>query len=250
MKPQKAISVQNDPWENLKGFTNARIALGSTGNSIPLDEVLQFRFAHAKAKDAIESKLDIDRLKNVLQSWNYPFWEVQSRVVDRDEYLKRPDLGRKLDESSQSLLQEAQTKFDIVFVIADGLSANAINKNAVPFLKEMLLKLDGYKIGFVLATFARVALGDPIGANLNAKFVVMCIGERPGLSSPESMGIYTTYAPKLGLTDERRNCISNIHTNGLDSKQASSILLYLIKQSFAEQISGVDIKINVKELLD
>ena len=250
MKPQKSKSVQKDPWENLKSFTNARIALGSTGNSIPLDEVLQFRFAHAKAKDAIESGLHCNELKNEIQSWGYPIWEVQSKVSDRDEYLKRPDLGRKLNDSSEKLLKETHEAFDIVFVIADGLSANAVNKNAIPLLKEMLPKLEGYKVCFLLATMARVALGDPIGTLLKGKFVAMCIGERPGLSSPESMGIYSTYAPKMGLTDERRNCISNIHENGLDSKQAASVLFYLIKQSFAKQISGVDIKINVKELLD
>ncbi|WP_127137293.1 ethanolamine ammonia-lyase subunit EutC [Flagellimonas oceanensis] len=249
MKPGKTNSIQQDPWEDLKNFTNARIALGSTGNSIPLDEVLQFRFAHAKAKDAIVSVLDNDKLKSEIQNMGFPVWEVSSKVNDRDEYLKRPDLGRKLNESSQKSLQEAQEAYDIVVVIADGLSANAVNTNILPLLKEIIPKLEGYKIGFVLATMARVALCDPIGTALNAKFVVTCIGERPGLSSPESMGIYTTYAPKLGLTDERRNCISNIHKNGLDSKQATSLLFYLIEQSFAKQISGVDIKIDVKKLL-
>ena len=249
MKPEKTNSIQQDSWEDLKNFTNARIALGSTGNSIPLDEVLQFRFAHAKAKDAIVSVLDDDRLKSEIQNMGFPVWEVSSKVNDRDEYLKRPDLGRKLNESSQKLLQEAHEAFDIVVVIADGLSANAVNTNILPLLKEIMPKLEGYKIGFVLATMARVAMGDPIGTALNAKFVVTCIGERPGLSSPESMGIYTTYAPKLGLTDERRNCISNIHKNGSDSKQAASLLFYLIEQSFAKQVSGVEIKIVVKKLL-
>ncbi|MDF0715108.1 ethanolamine ammonia-lyase subunit EutC [Muricauda sp. 334s03] len=249
MKPEKTNSIQQDAWGNLKNFTNARIALGSTGNSIPLEEVLQFRFAHAKAKDAIVSVLDNDKLKSQIQKMGFSVWEAQSKVNNRDEYLKRPDLGRKLNESSEKLLKEAQEAFDIVVVVADGLSANAVNTNILPLLKEIIPKLKGYKVGFVLATMARVALGDPIGAALNSKFVVTCIGERPGLSSPESMGIYTTYAPKLGLTDERRNCISNIHKNGLDSKQAASLLFYLIKQSFAKQISGVDIKIDVKELL-
>lgn len=249
MKPKKMNFVQRDPWDKLKSFTNARIALGSTGNSIPMEEVLKFRFAHAKAKDAIESELDNTKLKNEIQSWDHIVWEVQSQVTDRDDYLKRPDLGRKLNDASHELLLKAQETFDIVFVIADGLSANAVNNNAIPLLKETLSKLEGYKVGFVLATMARVALSDIVGTLLIAKYVVMCIGERPGLSSPESMGVYTTYAPKLGLTDERRNCISNIHDNGLDSKQAASLLCYLIKQSFAKKISGVDIKINVRELL-
>jgi len=248
MKPKKIDSIQKDPWDNLKSFTNARIALGSTGNSIPLVEVLKFRFAHAKAKDAIESELNNRKLKNEIQAWNYAVWEVQSQVTDRHDYLKRPDLGRKLNDSSHEMLLKAEESFDIVFVIADGLSANAVNTNAIPLLKETLSKLEGYKVGFVLATMARVALSDIIGSLLNAKYIVMCIGERPGLSSPESMGIYTTYAPKLGLTDERRNCISNIHENGLDSSQAASLLFYLIQQSFAKKISGVDIKIDMKDL--
>ncbi|GLU43503.1 ethanolamine ammonia-lyase subunit EutC [Allomuricauda sp. NBRC 101325] len=250
MNSENNIPIKKDPWEDLKTFTNARIALGSTGNAIPLDEVLQFRFAHAKAKDAIESELNIDSIKEEIESWGFSVWEVKSQVSHRDEYLQRPDLGRKLDEISEKELQESPQEFDLVFVIADGLSANAINKNAIPLLKELLPKLEGYKIGFVLAKMARVALSDPIGILLKAKFVAMCIGERPGLSSPESMGIYTTYAPQLGLTDERRNCISNIHSNGLNSKEGTALLFYLIRQSFDKKISGVDIKINLKDLLE
>lgn len=250
MKPEKSRSIERDPWENLKKFTNARIALGSTGSSIPLEEVLKFRFAHAKAKDAIYSGLKNEFLKSQIQAWNYPVWEVKSRVNDRDEYLKRPDLGRKLNNSSEELLKEAHETFDIVFVIADGLSANAVNKNTIPLLKEILPKWKGRKIGFVLATMARVALSDVIGTLLNTKIVVMCIGERPGLSSPESMGVYTTYAPKLGLTDERRNCISNIHENGLEGKQAASLLHHLVQQSFAKKTSGINIKMDVQDLLE
>jgi ethanolamine ammonia-lyase small subunit len=250
MKSENNTPIIKDPWEDLKTFTNARIALGSTGNAIPLDEVLQFRFAHAKAKDAIDSELDIDALKEEIESWDFPVWVVKSQVSYRNEYLQRPDLGRKLDDSSEKLLRETKQEFDLVFVIADGLSANAVKKNAIPVLKELLPKLEGYKIAFVLASLARVALSDPIGILLNAKFVAICIGERPGLSSPESMGIYTTYAPQLGLTDERRNCISNIHSNGLDNKQGAALLFYLIQQSFAKKISGFTIKINLKDLLE
>ena len=250
MKPKNMLPIKQDPWENLKGFTNARIALGSVGNAIPLDEVLQFRIAHAKAKDAIASELNINALREEIESWGYPVYEVKSQVGHRNEYLQRPDLGRKLDVNSKNRLQKVQQEFDMVFVIADGLSANAVNLNAVPLLKKLLPKLEGYKVGFVLASMARVALGDAIGHLLHSKFVAMCIGERPGLSSPESMGIYTTYAPQLGLTDERRNCISNIHKNGLNPKQGAALLFYLIQQSFSKKISGVSIKINLKDLLE
>ena len=250
MKEERSKPTIRDPWENLKEFTNARIALGSVGNAIPLEEVLQFKFAHAHAKDAIATELDVAMLKTKIQSWDYPVWEVKSQASDRSEYLKRPDLGRKLDTPSEVLLGENKEPLDIIFVLADGLSAGAVNRNAVPLLQVLLPQLQGYSIGFVTATMARVALGDNIGSALSAKFVTLFIGERPGLSSPESMGIYTTFAPKMGLTDERRNCISNIHKNGLNHQQAASLVHYLVSQSFAKQISGVDIKINLKELLE
>ncbi|MEC7262764.1 MAG: ethanolamine ammonia-lyase subunit EutC [Bacteroidota bacterium] len=250
MKEEQSKPTIRDPWENLKEFTNARIALGSVGNAIPLNEVLQLKFAHAHSKDAIITELDVVALKKEMQSWGYPIWEVKSQASDRAEYLKRPDLGRKLDKTSEALLRKNKYSLDIIFVLADGLSAGAVNQNALPLLQLLLPQLQGYSIGFVTATMARVALGDAIGSALNAKFVVLFIGERPGLSSPESMGIYTTYAPKLGLTDERRNCISNIHSNGLNYQHATSLAGYLIRQSFAKQISGVDIKINLKELLE
>lgn len=250
MKEKPSKPIIKDPWENLKEFTNARIALGSTGNAIPLNEVLQFKFAHAHSKDAITTALDVVKLKAEIQLWGYPIWEVKSQASDRSEYLKRPDLGRKLDPESEMMLKKSNESLDIIFVLADGLSASAVNQNALPILQILLSQLQGYSIGFVTATMARVALGDVIGRALNAKFVVLFIGERPGLSSPESMGIYTTFAPRMGLTDERRNCISNIHSNGLNHQQAASLVGYLIRQSFAKQISGVDIKINLKDLLE
>lgn len=250
MNQEETTPIKSDLWKNLKEFTNARIALGSVGNAIPLEEVLNFKFAHANAKDAIDAELDVATLKKEIELLGYPVWEVESQAENRGEYLKRPDLGRKLKEGSVELLKQNTEKHDLVFVLADGLSAGAVNRNAIPLVKEVLPKLEGYKSAFVLAKLARVALGDSIGTLLNAKFVIMLIGERPGLSSPESMGIYTTYNPKLGLTDERRNCISNIHPNGLSHEQAASLVVYLVRQSFAKQISGVDIKISLKDLLE
>ncbi|MFD2099876.1 ethanolamine ammonia-lyase subunit EutC [Flagellimonas iocasae] len=251
MSEKEGSLVKKDGWDNLSAYTNARIALGSVGNSIPLKEVLQFKLAHAHAKDAIYTELDVSLLENEIRSLGFPVWKVQSKVQNREEYLKRPDLGRVLSEASEQLLQNADQTLDIVFILADGLSAEAVNTNAIPLLKEALPHLDSkYKMGFVLATHARVALGDAIGTQLNSKFTAVLIGERPGLSSPESMGIYTTYAPSKGLTDERRNCISNIHKNGLNPKQGAMLLNYLIQHSFAKQISGVGLKINLKDLLE
>lgn len=251
MSELESSLVKKDGWDNLSQYTNARIALGSVGNSIPLKEVLQFKLAHAHAKDAIYTELDIPLLEKEIESLGFQVYKVKSKVENREEYLKRPDLGRVLDEASEQLLQKSSEVLDIVFVLADGLSAEAVNTNAITLLKEALPHLDSqYKIGFVLAENARVAFGDSIGTQLNVKFTAMLIGERPGLSSPESMGIYTTYAPSKGLTDERRNCISNIHKNGLNPKQGASLLNYLIQQSFAKQISGVGLKINLKELLE
>ncbi|MBO0321286.1 ethanolamine ammonia-lyase subunit EutC [Muricauda sp. CAU 1633] len=251
MSGKDSSLVKKDAWDNLSSFTNARIALGSVGNSIPLKEVLQFKLAHAHAKDAIYTELDIPFLEKEIQSLGFPIWTVKSKVQNREEYLKRPDFGRLLNTTSEELFRNSTNEFDIIFVLADGLSAEAVNTNAISLLKEVLPQLDSnYNVGFVLTTHARVALGDAIGTQLKAKFTAVLIGERPGLSSPESMGIYTTYAPTKGLTDERRNCISNIHKNGLTPKQGALLLNYLIQQSFAKQISGVALKINLKELLD
>ncbi len=254
MSTDKPVSVgasviQEDTWIGLKNFTKARIALGNVGGSLPLREVLALKLAHAGAKDAIYSGLDVDGLREQLSGLQVPVFRLGSRIEDRLQYLKRPDLGRRLNEQSAVSLQETGQTFDLVFVVADGLSAEAVNLPASEVLKLVIPELAShYKIAVALVSQGRVAVGDEIGELLNARFTAVLIGERPGLSSHESMGIYTTYAPEIGLTDERRNCISNIHPDGMSYWDALRILTYLIEQSFQRKISGVDIKLELDQL--
>mgnify|MGYP000879230142 CR=1 FL=1 len=241
--------IQEDAWTSLKDFTKARIALGNVGGSLPLREVLAFKLAHAEAKDAIYSDLNITEIQQNLKGLDVPVYVLNSNVEDRMQYLKRPDLGRRLNQQSVSLLKEIGKSFDVVFILADGLSADAINLHAFEVLKLIIPVLSlKYKIAVALVNQGRVAIGDEIGKLLNARFTAIMIGERPGLSSHESMGIYTTYAPEVGLTDERRNCISNIHPDGLNYWDATRILSYLIEQSFLRKISGVEIKLELGQL--
>lgn len=248
MKNNKPI-INEDSWDNLKNITKARIALGNVGGSLPLREVLDFKLAHALAKDAIYSELDIENIRIELEEFKVPVFELHSQVKDRNQYLKRPDLGRRLDEKSVAILKESTKEFDIVFVISDGLSAEAVNIHASKMLQIVLPELlPKYNIAIAFVEQGRVAVGDEIGKILNASFTAILIGERPGLSSPESMGIYTTYNPKIGLTDERRNCISNIHYDGMSYTDASRILFYLTEQSFSHKTSGISIKIELDNL--
>lgn len=238
----KKISInsylQKDPWENLKSLSKARIALGNSGGSLPTKEVLSFQADHAFTKDAIYSELKDKELLRQLEEFDLPVYQFQTQVADRKEYLKRPDLGKKLAENSEY----EKCNFDILFILTDGLAADAINERAIPLLKEIIPRLNTYNIGLCLVKFGRVAIGDEIAEKMNAKFTVVLIGERPGLSSPKSLGIYTTFEPKPGTTDERRNCISNIHENGLSIRKASDLLHYLIKESFRRKFSGVKLK--------
>lgn len=241
-------SVEPDPWQSLKNFTDARIALGHTGGAIPLKEVLQFRLAFAHAKDAVYSHLDWPKLEQKLVQMELLYLQLHSRAMARSVYLQRPDWGRSLNEASVALLQNIEKKEgDIAIVLADGLSATAINQHALPLLQRLVPLLQ--KANFHLAPIsvveqARVAIGDEIGHLLQAKLVLVLIGERPGLSSPYSMGAYLTYAPEPGLTDERRNCISNIRPEGLPYEMAAQKLFYLIQESLRLQLSGVDLKDN------
>ena len=232
----------NNPWQKLKQFTNARVALGNVGSSLPLNEVLALKLAHAQAKDAISTTLNIRNLQSQLLKYNLPFYSFKSKVTDRNEYLQRPDLGRQLNEESS---KESVEKVDIVFVLTDGLSAVAVNKYSTDMLDLVLPEIvQKYTVAVVTVEQGRVAVGDEVAEFFKADFIAVFIGERPGLSSPESMGIYTTYQAKKGFTDEKRNCISNIHNQGLSIQQAASLLRYLISQSFALQISGVGLKID------
>lgn len=239
--------VTANPWERLKKHTNARIAMGRAGGSITTKELLKFNYDHARARDAVHIPLNITYIKPALEALAEKVLVISSQAETRDVYLKRPDLGRRLcDSSKECLAREAKGKeYDIAVIVADGLSALAIENNAVPFLDKFIP--DARSKGFSIAPLTiieqgRVASGDEAARLLNSKLAVVLIGERPGLSSPDSMGIYMTFNPEKGTTDERRNCISNIRDEGFPPKAASEKLFYLVTESLRRQISGVDLK--------
>ena len=234
----------------LKAFTSARIAIGKVGTSIPVRESLEFKLAHAHARDAVYSSLDMNVLVEDLKQFNLPVLSLQSKAADRIQYLQRPDLGRQLNESSTQLLTTQITGRDIAICIADGLSAVAIAKNVTALLQQLLPALlhAGFSISPIsIVQQGRVAIADDIGENLKAKVALILIGERPGLSASDSMGAYLTYQPKRGLTDDSRNCISNIRHGGLDVQSAATKIFYLIRESFREGLSGVMLKDNFIE---
>jgi len=237
--------VLSDPLTPLKEFTAARIAIGRTGTSIPIKETLQFKLAHAHARDAVYSVLDAEGLTNGLKTFNLPLLHLHSKALTRHKYLKRPDHGRQLDEASEEQLKDHNSGYDIAIIIADGLSAEAVNENAIDLLKILLPKLQSAKLKIAplcLVEQGRVAVGDDIGYGLNAQLSLILIGERPGLSSADSMGAYLTYNPKPGLTDESRNCISNIRPQGLKAKPAADKIFYLIIEALKRKLSGVGLK--------
>jgi ethanolamine ammonia-lyase small subunit len=239
-------TVQADPWAGLKAFTAARIALGRTGTAEPLQAMLQFRLAHAHARDAVYEALDQQTLLQSLQELQQPAFLLQTQAANRHEYLQYPDKGRRLHEASINQLKEYNSPgYDVCIVIADGLSATAIHRHAIPLLALLLPLFEREKLSIApicLVQQGRVASGDETGSLLKAKLVIVLIGERPGLSSPDSLGVYLTYQPIAGLTDESRNCISNIRPEGLQYEPAAEKLFFLIKESLRLQLSGVQLK--------
>ncbi|MCO7626279.1 ethanolamine ammonia-lyase subunit EutC [Pseudomonas fluorescens] len=242
------VDPQN-PWLELRRLTPARIALGRTGTSLPTSAQLDFQFAHAQARDAVHLPFDHAGLSAQLSERGRDSLLLHSAATDRNSYLQRPDLGRKLsDTSEQSLRDYAQANpggVDLAIVVADGLSALAVHRHTLPFLTrlEEQMSADGWSLApVVLVEQGRVAIGDEIGQLLGAKMVVMLIGERPGLSSPDSLGLYFTYNPKVGLTDAYRNCISNVRLEGLSYGMAAHRLLYLMREACRRQLSGVNLK--------
>lgn len=237
--------VQQNPWERLRQFTRARIALGRAGNSQTTESVLAFGLAHAQARDAVHLPLARAQIEAALAGAGLDSLPVHSAAADREHYLRRPDLGRRLDEASRARLAAARPGQapDVVFVIADGLSSLAAQRHAVPLLLALRERLADWHIGpVVVAEQSRVALGDEVGELLGARQVVMLIGERPGLSSPDSLGIYLTYAPRVGRSDAERNCISNVRPEGLPYAQAAVKLAFLLRGAVALGRSGVDLK--------
>jgi len=242
-------AVQNtDLWESLQELTAARIALGRAGSSIPIKQSLQLKLAHAHARDAIYSELDVDGLIEGLQHHDLPILKVHSNAESREQYLQRPDMGRQLHEASAQTLYVHAAPCDICIIVADGLSAHAVNTNAVPLINALMPLFKGmnYTVSpIILAEQSRVALADPVAHALQARLSIILIGERPGLSSADSVGAYLTYNPKPGLTDESRNCVSNIRSQGLVFDKAAQKIFYLVQEAFKRKLSGVALKDNM-----
>jgi len=229
-----------DPWTALRRHTPARISLGRAGTSLPTAEVLRVAAAHALARDAVHLPLDVDGLLADLNGQGLDAVAVTSRASSRTEYLTRPDLGRQLAVDSRDAL-EPDADAGLCIVIGDGLSAVAAQRHAAPLLS--VLRTNGLDIGrIVVATQARVALGDEIGERVGAAAVLVLLGERPGLSSPDSLGAYLTWAPKIGCADSQRNCVSNIRPEGLPLSDAAARIAWLVRESRRRRVTGIALK--------
>ena len=231
---------------DLRDLTPARVGLGLAGASLPTQALLEFTLDHARARDAVHAGFDVSALMRGLGELGLEASSVSSRARSRKDYLRRPDIGRMLDPASQQLLESgAGGARRLAIVVGDGLSPAAVNAHAIALLRSLIPQLaaDAIEIGHaVVASGARVALGDEIGAILGARMVVVLIGERPGLSAADSLGVYLTFAPRVGLTDEKRNCVSNIHRAGLDYDEAASRIAWLIREGLARELTGVALK--------
>jgi len=244
-----ATPAKGDPWRRLRDLTSARIALGRAGTSLPTHAQLDFQYAHAQARDAVHLPFDGEALAAKVQTRGRECLNLHSAAPDRHTYLQRPDLGRRLDEASVAILKEhAQANpagYDLAVVIADGLSALAVERHSVPMLQRIdeLAAAEGWSLAPVtLISQGRVAVADEVAELLKARMVVMLIGERPGLSSPDSLGLYFTYEPRVGLTDAARNCISNVRLEGMSYGMAAHKLLYLLREACVRGLSGVSLK--------
>jgi ethanolamine ammonia-lyase small subunit len=227
-------------WRDLRKFTPARVALGRVGAGLPTAAHLAFQADHAAARDAVYAALDVARLQADLARLGLLSSTVRSACPDRPTYLRRPDLGRRLDPADAAALAD-EPEAGLVFVICDGLSATAAQRHAAPLLALVIPALE--RVGkIVIARQGRVALGDAIGAALGAEAVAVLIGERPGLSAPDSLGVYLTWAPRPGRTDAERNCLSNIRPDGLPIAEAARKLIWLVAEMRRRRLTGVDLK--------
>ena len=244
----KSADPSADPWAALRRHTPARIALGRAGTSLPTHELLRLAAAHAEARDAVWVALDGPALAGTLHAQGWATLPVHSRAPDRVTYLRRPDWGRRLDADSAQRLQTAAAAatgpVDLAIVLGDGLSARAVQQHALPLLAALqpLLGAGRALAPLVVAHQARVALADEVGALLQARLVLMLLGERPGLSAPDSLGAYLTYQPAVGCTDAQRNCVSNIRPGGLPPVQAAQRLAWLLHEALRRRVSGVALK--------
>lgn len=237
------MSIPRDPWEDLRRLTPARIAIGRSGASLPTREVLSFALAHAQARDAVHAPFDAEGVADRIATLGHPTLIVSSAARDRASYLRRPDLGRRLDEPSRAALAKwSSGDGDLVIVVADGLSASAVHARAVALIEAMSAHARLREAPVVVARQGRVALGDEIGACLGRRCALVLIGERPGLSSPDSLGAYLTFDPRIGRSDAERNCVSNIRPEGLPDGAAARRIAWLIDEAFKRGLSGVSLK--------
>jgi len=248
-----ASSVIDNPWRELRRHTPARIGLGRAGVSLPTGAQLEFQLAHAQARDAVHRPLDVAALRGDLEALGLETIALHSAATSRPMYLQRPDLGRQLGTDSRAQLEalavprhaEGREGPDIAIAVVDGLSALAVQRHAVPLIAALRAQPLAAHWSFApvaVVEQGRVAVGDGIGELLDARLVVVLIGERPGLSSPDSLGIYLTWAPRIGRNDAERNCISNVRPEGLGYVDAAAKLAYLINEALRRQLTGVSLK--------
>lgn len=253
LQAASASSVIANPWSTLRRFTPARIGLGRTGVSLPTSAQLDFQLAHAQARDAVHRPLDVQALRGEIEALGLASVPLHSAATSRAMYLQRPDLGRQLGAESRAQIQALQAQrhaqgvmqHDIAFAVVDGLSALAVQRHAAPLIAAVLgteAASRWTKAPVAVVEQGRVAVGDEIGALLDSRIVVVLIGERPGLSSPDSLGLYLTWAPRPGRNDAERNCISNVRPEGLGYADAAVKLVYLLEQALSRQLTGVALK--------
>ncbi len=249
-----SLSRRSDPWKRLREYTPARIGLGRVGVSQSTKDVLEFAEAHAHARDAVHAMIDVDALGNAFQEAGFDIIRVRSRASSRREFLQRPDLGRRLDQSSAVLFAgvpqpsafrhpEADGSKRLALVVGDGLSSRATMLHALPVVIAVRSLLPEWEMNHViLAEQARVALGDEVGALYAATATLMLLGERPGLQSADSLGAYVTYQPRIGRSDSERNCVSNIHAQGLQHDAAARKIASLLNAAALLKASGIALR--------
>jgi ethanolamine ammonia-lyase small subunit len=226
-----------NPWTKLRELTAARIALGRAGHSLPTRELLAFQLAHAKARDAVHRNLDITAFASL-----QPII-LRSAAWDRATYLRRPDLGRRLHPESAKRIEPGD--WDAAIVVVDGLSATAVHRHAIPVIQALKPRMEDLQVAPIcVVEQGRVAIGDDIGERLGAKLAIVLIGERPGLSSPDSLGAYLTWSPRVGRADAERNCVSNIRAEGLDPALAARRIVMIMRAARDQRLTGVHLKIS------
>ncbi len=234
-----------DPWRRLREWTPARIALGRAGGSLPTRELLEFQRSHAQARDAVQAPFEPASLAASIASLGLSTLVAHSAAGDRKTFLTRPDLGRRLSDESRRLFCSSGDPADVAIMVSDGLSALAVERHAAPVLSAFLpfAAREGWRLAPVaVVSHGRVAIQDEIGQLLGAKAAVILIGERPGLSSPDSLGAYLVFDPRPGRTDAERNCVSNIRPEGLAPAAAAATIHYLLSEALRRRVSGVALK--------